>query len=210
MSSTPLDRLDRRMSKRPVSSFTKQKNNISTYSTGSGNQWASSDYTDFTANNPDEYLLQDRVGAATTPHNPTSNFKFVRWGVAWQVPTFMVACTVGGLALAFGHHFYYQSLSGTVAGSSGRQQWALKLGTAFSVLVLVLFKSACGTAYNQYVWTLFKRRAYSLDTLDRLFALTIDPVGFASWEVLSHGRLAVLLALTSWFVSQPSLVHTRS
>ena len=209
MSSTPFERLDRSRSERPVSFLTKQGSHASTYSTAPGRQRTFSDYTSFAANDLNEYLLHDRLNPPTIPRDGQKAPKFVRWGVAWQAPTFMVVCTVGGLALAIGHHFYYQSLSGTAAGSSGRQQWAIKLGTAFSVLVLVLFKSACDAAYSQYVWTLFKRRAYSLDALDKLFALTSSLVGFASWEILLRAKLAVFLALTSWFVSRLSPTHAK-
>ena len=204
MPSTSFDRIDRDRSERPVSALSKQASYTSAYSTPS-----KKDYRGFAATEPNEYLLRDRANSAIYPPNHQPTTKFVRWGVAWQAPTFMVACAAAGLALAIGHHFYYQSLHGTVAGSSMRQQWAIKFGTAFSVVVLVLFKTACDTAYNQYVWTLFRRRAYSLDALDKLFALTSSLIGFTSWEVILRAKLAVFLALTSWHVCQPLTCRSK-
>ena len=195
MSSSAFDRIDLDRSQQRVATFSKQTSHASAHSLSSRQ-----DYTAFTATDPNEYLLRDRANSATYPPTPQPTTNFVRWGVAWQAPTFMVTCATAGLALAIGHHFYYQSLHGTAAGSSMRQQWAIKLGTAFSVIVLVLFKTTYDTAYHQYVWTLFKRRAYTLDALDKLFALTSSLVGFTSWEVISRAKLAVLLALTSWCV----------
>lgn len=124
--------------------------------------------------------------------------KYVTWGIAMRTPVIMVTWAVAGFILSIGHHFYYDRLDGSIAGTSNQQNWALRFGTAFSFLTIALLKASCDAAYKQYIWTLFKRKSYSLDTLDKLFGLTTDIFAFVSWELASQAKLAVFLALTSW------------
>jgi hypothetical protein len=58
--------------------------------------------------------------------------KYVKWCVCWEELSYVVVCVLGGIALALGHHFSYQSLDGSFAGSASRQQWALTFDTSFS------------------------------------------------------------------------------
>lgn len=127
-----------------------------------------------------------------------SDRQFIKWGIAWYAPTLMALYMLGGMALAIGHHFYFSSLHGTVAGSSQRQQWAIGFGTALSFLIVALLRSATSAAYSQYVWIMVRRTSYQIGTLDKLFALTTDPSGFFGVEMFKAAKLAVLIALISW------------
>ena len=124
--------------------------------------------------------------------------KYVKWGFPWKTPSLIILWALVGFSSAFGHHFYYQSLGGTKAGSSSRQSWAVRFGTAFAFLIVASLRAACDTAYKQYIWTLFKRKSFSLDTLDKLFSLTSDPTAFASWELITHAKIAFFVALLCW------------
>ncbi|CZR61875.1 uncharacterized protein PAC_11772 [Phialocephala subalpina] len=104
----------------------------------------------------------------------------------------------GTPTLALGHHFYYKSLDGTIAGSARRQQWAITFGTTFAFLVVHLLAAATVIAHSQYIWSMVRRRGYTLETLDNLFTMTSDPRAFFNPEILKHGQIAVLLALISW------------
>jgi hypothetical protein len=123
---------------------------------------------------------------------------FVKWGVNWIQPGIMVGLAVAGTLVAIGHHFYYLSLNGTKAGSADRQQWSLNFGTAFAVIVTSLLKIACGLAYSQYIWTIIRRNAITINGLDSLFALTTDFTGFFDTGIWRHASFATLLALTCW------------
>lgn len=139
--------------------------------------------------------------ASTSYNNDTkssSSEKLVKWGVIWYPPVLMALYTLGGLALAVGHHFYFASLHGTLAGSAGKQQWATGIGTAVSFLVVALLRSASTAAYSQYVWVLVRRNSYRLGTLDKLFALTTDPSGFFGREMFKCAKIAMLVALVCW------------
>lgn len=124
--------------------------------------------------------------------------QYVKWGIVWYAPASMMLYAFGGLAAAIGHHFYFSSLHGTVAGGAFRQQFAIGSGTAISVTIVALLRSATTAAYNQYAWVLVRKSFYKLGTLDKLFALTIDPTGFLSMEMIKHAKVAVLLAVISW------------
>ena len=153
---------------------------------------ASSEATNAVGLDPLEHLIQDD-STRSTGHE-----KYVKWGISWKTPLLIVLWTLVGVSWAIGHHFYYQSLDGSRAGSPPRQSWPVRFGTAFAFLVVASLRAACDTAYKQYIWTLFKRKAFSLDTLDRLFSVLSDPTAFMSWEFLTHAKIAFLIAIVCW------------
>lgn len=139
--------------------------------------------------NPDE-IFQKQL-----PSTP----KFVKWGVQWhKEPTYMILFALGGLLLGIGHHCYYNSLSGTEAGSNQRQQWAHNFGNIFAVLVVTTLHRANGYAYSQLLWGTVRGRSFTLGSLDKMFSLTNDPMGFFNLEVFMHAPFAVALALLCW------------
>lgn len=141
----------------------------------------------------DQRLLQDE--------KPFRRTEEVKWGVAWGVPFMIISWTVTAIILSLGHHFYYQSLHGTPAGTTKRQNWALIIGTGFSFLAVALFRTACNIAYKQYIWTLLKRKSFHITAVDKLFQLPTDLFAFHGWELWRHGELAVPLAIICWYVS---------
>lgn len=124
--------------------------------------------------------------------------EYVRWGIVWHAPALMLLYGIGGLAIAIGHHIYFASLHGTQAASSVRQQWPTAIGTASSFLVVTLLRAANCAAYTQYIWSLVRRRSYKLSTLDKMFALTTEPIGLLGWEIIKHAKIALFVALFCW------------
>lgn len=125
--------------------------------------------------------------------------KLIRWGVKWyKEPMYMVLFAIIGLGLAIGHHGYYSSLHGSLAGSNTKQQWAHNIGNMFAIAVVATLHAANGLAYSQYSWTVVRGKSFTVEALDKLFSLTSDPLGFFNWEVLKRAPLAFLLALTCW------------
>lgn len=124
--------------------------------------------------------------------------RYVKWGIAWKTPMLMALWTVFGLSCAIGHHFYYRSLHGSKVGSSFKQSWSLGFGTAFTFLVIASLRATCDAAYKQYIWTLFKRKAFSLGVIDKIFSVTSDPISFFSWEILRHAKVALFVAAICW------------
>ena len=139
-----------------------------------------------------EQLIQEKGAQAMERE------RYVKWGISWMTPSLILLWALLGFSWAIGHHFYYLSLDGTRAGSSSRQNWTVRFGTALAFLVVASLRAACGVAYRQYIWTLFKRKAFSLDALDKLFSVTSDPTAFASWEFVNHAKIAFLMAIVCW------------
>jgi hypothetical protein len=129
---------------------------------------------------------------------PGKSRKYVKWGIHWRQPSYILICVFCAISLSLGHHFYYKSLNGTSSGSASRQQWPIIFGTTFSYLVVHLLGAAVVAAYSQYIWLTVRQRGYTLEALDSFFCMTSDPWAFLNWEILKHGKLAVLLALMSW------------
>jgi hypothetical protein len=151
----------------------------------------------YTSRQPSNESEEESLNQNSLPGQNSSQ-QYVNWGIAWQPPTLMLVFTLGGIGLAIGHHAYFSSLNGTLAGSPGRQQWATRFGTAMSFLVVALLKTANDAAYSQYVWTLVRAKSFSISTIDKLFALTSDPTGFFGWEMMKHAKAAVFLGLICW------------
>ncbi len=108
--------------------------------------------------NPDSATLISKRGT----HFARSG-KLVILGVSWKTPSLIVLWTFVGFVLALAHQFYYCSLDGTKPGSPTRQSWPVLFGTAFAFLVVPSLRAACDIVYKQYIWTLFKRKAFSLN-----------------------------------------------
>ncbi|KAF7932931.1 uncharacterized protein EAE97_008698 [Botrytis byssoidea] len=61
-------------------------------------------------------------------------------------------------------------------------------------------------AYPQYLWMSIRKKAFTLSTLDKLFALTSDPMGFMSAEIFRHAPVVALLALVYWGMSLAAIL----
>ncbi|KAF8849955.1 hypothetical protein BDZ45DRAFT_603543, partial [Acephala macrosclerotiorum] len=72
----------------------------------------------------------------------------VSWGVDWRKPFFVCTALLCGLTLALWHHLYYSSLNGTVAGDEERQAWAIRFGTAFTLLVTSCFHASTPISFE--------------------------------------------------------------
>ncbi|KUJ09794.1 uncharacterized protein LY89DRAFT_597817 [Mollisia scopiformis] len=132
----------------------------------------------------------------------TDHHEFVKWGVKWQKqPTYMLLFALGGLVLAVSHHAFYSALHGQLAGTNSKQQWAHNIGNIFAVLVVAMFHTANIRAYDQYLWSTVRGRAFSVANLDRIFSLTSDPTSFFSLEIMRKAPVTVLLALACWIMA---------
>lgn len=120
------------------------------------------------------------------------------WGVNWRAPSLMLASLLCGAALALGHHFHYASLDGTVVSSGPRQEWALRFGSAFAVMVQSCLVASVAVAYAQRVWVTVGRRSLTLETLDKVFSLQANIFSFLGWELLRKAKLLCLLGLCAW------------
>ncbi|THV54258.1 hypothetical protein BGAL_0031g00320 [Botrytis galanthina] len=134
----------------------------------------------------------------TNPSMTNQPIDTVIWKINWQQPTFMCSMLICGLILAIGHHVYYISLSGSPAGDATRQAWSIRFGTAFAFLVVACFKAITVSALGQYLWSVVRSKGLKISDLDRLFALTSNPISIFSVSVIKNASLAALLGTIFW------------
>jgi hypothetical protein len=108
---------------------------------------------------------------------------------------------LSGVGLAIGHHFTYANLEGqNVSENQFSQQAVKQIGNAFVALVLGAMKIAVDASYNQYAWTIVKRRSFPIGTFNKLFSLLSVGLSFLSLHLLRDAKFAYLLGAISWYV----------
>ncbi|KAI0523918.1 hypothetical protein F5B22DRAFT_643025 [Xylaria bambusicola] len=126
----------------------------------------------------------------------------------WRQPASIAFGLLGGGSLAFGHHFYYSSLAGTlveadrsVAGHQfSDQQFHTTIGTAFSFLVQALLMFSISTAYIQIVWQAAKHpsEANKLEEIDALFSALANILALRMVSVWKKYPLLLMIVLCGW------------
>lgn len=177
-------------------------NCLDDYNSNEGTPAAGSDQslTQPPSSAPGNLLANSGQATGNSSHVPENTQKTTTWQIHWRAPTLILGSLVVGIALALGHHFYYQSLSGTTVSSDTRQEWALRFGTAFAFLTQSSLVASAGVAYTQRVWVTVKKKAFPLRTLDNVFSLQNTLWSFFSWEVLAQAKALYLLAICIWYV----------
>jgi len=112
----------------------------------------------------------------------------------------MLAFTVCGILLAVGHHLYYPSLDDKLVSSTKQQQWAIRFGTAFALLVQGFLAAAVAVASNQHIWTVIRRGYLTVGSIDKAFEILSDPTALLSLELAREAKLAILVAVIFWYV----------
>lgn len=169
-------------------------------------------------------LTEESIGSSWQPHNPASSkptaFNTVRavsksdlsapgsspriakWGIRWhKEPLAMPLFALAGLAIAVGHHFYFQHLDGDLAPDDGvsSQQVVKQVGNAFVFLALACFRASIVIAYNQYIRTIFRRRLLKVSSVDKVFSLPSSLPSFLSFQLLREGPFAPVLGAIPWY-----------
>lgn len=125
--------------------------------------------------------------------------------IHWGAPTLMLGSFVGGIALAVGHHCFYQRLAGNtvpyadhgVLGVS-RQKLYSSIGTALAFLVKACLAIAASTAYVQLFWMNAKRQATNIASLDALLSAMRNVVCLLDATLWWRYPLMLCVALTIW------------
>ena len=131
--------------------------------------------------------------------------KIAELGINWlREPLQMPVCTLCGIVLALGHHFFFAYLDGRQASDEGAlsQQIVKQIGNAFAFLVLALLKAAILVAYNQYIWAIFRRRSLKIAVIDKALSLPSSLASSFSFELLGEAKLALIIGTFSWYVKQ--------
>lgn len=107
-----------------------------------------------------------------------------------------------GVLIAISHHLFYSYLNtrATATAVVG-QTWAIRIGNSFSYLFKTALVAVISVVYAQSFWFIVRRTAFEIGTLDDLFTLLNNPLGFYNRPSL-YGRASLLfaLAIVSWLV----------
>ncbi|KAF5877623.1 uncharacterized protein Bfra_001990 [Botrytis fragariae] len=143
------------------------------------------------------------IPAAAVPETRGS----VQRGVSWHKhPTYMVLFALLGIALACTHHGYYSYLDGKQKTHNFQKRFSITLRSLLAFSVVSSFLAANCAAYPQYLWMSIRKKAFTLSTLDKMFALTSDPIRFISVEICRHAPVVTLLALVYWAMSLAAIL----
>jgi hypothetical protein len=156
-------------------------------------------YVDSKTSNVQSQALET-VG--TFVNKPLHQRKLAQWGIRWyREPLQLSFFFAAGVGLALGHHFMYANLEGQVVSDGAFSQEAIKqIGNAFVAFVLAAMKVAIGESYNQYAWTLVKKKPLKIKTLSKVFSLTSQLFSFWSFHLIREARFAYLLGALPWYI----------
>ncbi|PHH91446.1 hypothetical protein CDD83_402 [Cordyceps sp. RAO-2017] len=122
----------------------------------------------------------------------------VHWGLHWKSPAIMALLFLVGIAASISHHFFNQSLDGTIVTSSTQQFWSIRIGTGLAFLVKASLAASIGVACTQHLWVAASRQAMTVNSIDGMFSLTSNPLAFFDLKLLLRAKILVLLALVMW------------
>lgn len=130
-----------------------------------------------------------------------TDLRTAKWGIHWlKEPLAMPLFALVGLGLAIGHHFYFSYLDGNLVPGAGvsSQQIVKQVGNAFVFLALACFRASIVIAYNQYIWTIFRRNSLKVSIIDKVFSLPSRLLSFFSFQLLGQAPLALVLGAVPW------------
>ncbi|KAF3065783.1 Formylmethionine deformylase-like protein [Daldinia childiae] len=117
-----------------------------------------------------------------------------------QDPLLAIACFVGGILAAVGHHLYYQRLNDTPVTSENLQVWSIRIGTGLALLTRCGLVAAIGIAVVQQTWLSLRKRAMSIGGIDSMFDIMGNPWSFFNTDFLIHAKRLAVLAAIAWLL----------
>ena len=114
----------------------------------------------------------------------------------------MLSCCVLGLVFALSHHLFYRHLDATVVKTKNDQEWALRFGNAFALIVKTALIATISIAYTQHIWTVVRRKAVTVEGIDAIIAASNDFFAFLNREMWSKSLVGAVVAGLLWYVLQ--------
>ena len=108
---------------------------------------------------------------------------FFPFNTRFSAPVTVASSFICGVALAIGHHCFYQNLQGQRVPETSNflsqitpydvsdQQFNVSVGTVFAFLVKALLGVAVSTVFNQLAWIAVKTRTPKITVIDDLFSV---------------------------------------
>jgi hypothetical protein len=110
-------------------------------------------------------------------------------GIYWLAPSQILTSFAVAIALAVGHHYFYEHLSGQIAptgsytfghSNMSKQQLNIAIGTAFAFAFKAVLAWALASSYTQLFWRVLKTslKAVRVGDADAAFSLLHDILAF--------------------------------
>lgn len=129
-----------------------------------------------------------------------------QWHIHWVGPTILLTGLVLGTGCAVAHHFFYLTYDGTEA-SEWSQQKVHFAGQAFARITSLLLTASAAAAYRQWVWSLLKRRALPISSIDTLFVLDSSVLELIlGWRTWLIATTTMLFACMLWSLQVASII----
>jgi predicted tellurium resistance membrane protein TerC len=118
----------------------------------------------------------------------------------WVAPTIITLGLVLGIGSAIGHHLYYHYLDETLVTDQFQQTWALRYGSIFAIVTRICFSASLSTSIVQLFWHTFRKhsKTTTIKTVDYLFDITRNPLGFFSWRTWAFSPVLVFFGFIAW------------
>ncbi|KAH7186164.1 uncharacterized protein B0J16DRAFT_305840 [Fusarium flagelliforme] len=110
----------------------------------------------------------------------------------------MTGSLLSGLALAIGHHFFYDYLNDRIVESQNQQEWFLRIGTGLAFLVRALLSAAVGIAYTQILWRTLRSKSITIQGIDSLFGVSHTAWDFTTLELWTAAPALAVVAVIAW------------
>lgn len=68
-------------------------------------------------------------------------------------------------------------------------------GSGLAFVTKATLAASVGVAYTKRLWVTLRTKTITMQAVDDLFLLTINPTSFFSWEVLRKGKLVCIMAI---------------
>lgn len=133
----------------------------------------------------------ERVPPTAKWHSQALSYVLNYHAQTWSMYCFLIA----GIAVAVGHHLFYNNLDGKEAVN---QSTTLRCGTVLAFLAKANFGAAIALAFRQRAWMTVRHKILSLGAVDSLFASINDVSALFSWEAFKRAKLAMFLAIYLW------------
>lgn len=110
----------------------------------------------------------------------------------------MSGSAILGIALAVGHHLFYQSLNGKPASNTTSQTWNFRVGIGFTFLVKTSLTTAASVAAVQNIWCILHQKAIKVLSIDSLFGILGNARRFLDVSTWFQALTVVFIAMIAW------------
>lgn len=117
----------------------------------------------------------------------------------WNSFLWLFSLLTLGLILAVGHHVVFEHLDGKPV-SSFSQIWINRVSNGVALVVKMCWTLAVGLAFPHTLWYSFRRNYIKIRSVDKLFDLRSDILGFLSLDCFRGAPVAMGLATITWLL----------